>query len=113
MPANPMEKEYQVREWEKVESSLDLDVRALTLFESYGVCNSDSMRAEDFYSRQRLPKLLLDYELIAMGEEPLSGTVIMIAGDGRFVVGVFVPCANGMPEIPTVSVNYYIEKEKS
>lgn len=100
MPAHPLEKEYEVSEWDEVRGALP-EFRVLYPAETYGVCTSDSMRARDFYSRMKLPKFLVDYELISAGEDPLRGVTLGRTEEGRIVMGVYQP---------DDSINYYIEK---
>ena len=113
MPANPSELEYEVREWEELSHdqyhlAYRPGARELAPFENYEICNADSQNAQDIYKWGRAPKFLLDYELIAMGEDPLRGCMVKkfkrltdpIRAE-RFLVIVFQP---------DKTCRYYIEK---
>lgn len=106
MSAHPLEKTYEPHEWRRLgdlEYQLDFQNSLLELrpWQLFRICNCDSEAAQELYKRNKLPDILIDYELLAMDENTLSGTKWWVLPDGRYVVGVYQSDS---------SVHYYIEK---
>lgn len=86
------ERNYIPKNWEQVENGDPriLFFRGLGSVELSRFCNTDSQRFLDLNNVGRGHEaVLLDYELIALGHEPICGSHIQVSAEGKLIFTVF------------------------
>jgi hypothetical protein len=79
------ERNYEPKNWTRIDE-IPQDARGLNAAEAYRFCNSDSQRFKDLLRAGRGEKaILLDYELLSLGYEPILGGSLERSEDGRTI----------------------------
>ena len=101
---NDAERNYQTREWEKATLDEVSTSSALGTFEMSYFCTSDSQRFKDMCLRGAGDRaILLDYETLSIGYDPICGSMVNRSRDGRLILTIFTEEGN----------HHYIEKTAS
>lgn len=84
-----IEKNYEPQNWTAIDD-IPQGTLGLEPMELFYFCNSDSARFADFCRRLRGDKaMLLDYELLSLGFEPIQGSALRKLEDGTLILTVF------------------------
>lgn len=95
------ERNYEPRNWIKVQHLPD-DREGLNQIEMYYICTSSSQRWKDLLVQQKGERaLLLDYELLALDHDILTGTLVQKSPTRGLCLTVF---------LPGWEIAYYVEK---
>ena len=83
------ERNYETKNWEPL-ANLPTTAEPLTLVDTYHICNTSSQAFQDIVKRGRVSKLvLIDYELINLGLDPLCGSMFAKSENGHLLMTVF------------------------